>query len=157
MGASDISMGQLLLTFNDIQQLINGIDVDASEILAHMTDVHQKNRVLLVISVLYLEAMNVVVVVCSLRQAAGYQSASVHLCLPMDLIGTSVVNFFVLVSSHKTQLQICFQARGAAEDMPAAQGLGTYCCPRAPAEIVVTGQDAFCVFKVVVSVWFLFP
>ena len=40
MGTSEISMGQLLMTVNDIQQLLNGIDIYASEILAHMTDVH---------------------------------------------------------------------------------------------------------------------
>ena len=104
MGASDISMGQFSLTVNGIHQLLNGIGVDASEILAQLTDVHQKNWVLLFRSVLYLEAMNGFVVMCSERQAAGRESASVPLCLPMDLIGTSVVEFLALVSSHKTQL-----------------------------------------------------
>ena len=108
MGASDISMGQFSLTVNGIQQLLNGIGVDASEILAQLTDVHQKNWVLLFRSVLYLESMNRFVVLCSERQAAGRESASVPLCLPMDLIGTSVVEFVALVSSHKTQLRSAF-------------------------------------------------
>ena len=70
---------------------------------------HQKNRVLLVSSVLYLEAMNGVVVVCSERQAAGRESDSVPPCLPMELIGTSVVEFVALVSRHKKQLQSAFK------------------------------------------------
>ena len=109
MGASEISMGQFLLTINSIQQLLNGIYVDDSEILVHLTDVHQKNPVLPVSSVLYLEAMNRVVVVCSGRQASGRKSASVPPCLPMDLIGKSVVDFVALVFSHKTQFRSNFK------------------------------------------------
>ena len=105
MGASKISMGQFFLTVNVIQQLLDGIDVDASDILRQLADVHQKNRVLLVSSVLYLEAMNGVVVVCSGRQAAGRESSSITPCLPMELIDTSVAEIFALVSSHKTQLR----------------------------------------------------
>ena len=84
---------------------------DASEILAQLTDVHQKNRVLLVSSVLYLEAMNGVVVVCSERQDAGRESASVPPCLPMELIGTAAVDFVALVSIHKTQLRSDFKPK----------------------------------------------
>ena len=40
--------------------------------------------------------------------------------------------------------------------MPAAQVLGPYCRPRSPAEVTVAGQDAFCVFEVVVAMRFLF-
>ena len=53
-------MGQFLLTANGIQQILNGIEVD-------LTDVHQKNQFLVVSLVLYLESMNRVVVVCSGR------------------------------------------------------------------------------------------
>ena len=102
-------MGQFLLTSNGIQQLLNGIDANAYEILVQLTDVQQKNLVLLVSSVLYLEAMNRVVVVCSGRQVSGRESASVPPCLPMDLVGTSVVGFVALVSSHKTHLQSAFK------------------------------------------------
>ena len=109
MGASEISMGQFLLTVNGIQQLFNGIDVDAYEILAKLTGVQQKNRVLLVSLVLYLEYMNGVVVVCSGRQAAGGKSASVPPCLPMEIIGTSVVEFVALFYIHKTQLRSAFK------------------------------------------------
>ena len=109
--ASDIYMGQFLLTVNGINQLFNGIGVDASEILAQLTDVHQKNRVLLVRSVIYLEAMNGVIVVLSGRQAAGCKSPSVTPCLPMDLIGTSVVDFVALVSIYKTQLRDAFKPK----------------------------------------------
>ena len=87
MRASDISMGKFSMTVNGIHQLLNGIDVDASEILVQLTYVHQKNWVLLVSSVIYLEAMNGVVVVCSGRQAAGRKSASIPPCLPMELVG----------------------------------------------------------------------
>ena len=132
-------MGQFLLTINGIQQLLNGVDADAYDILAQLTDVHQKNRVLLFSSVFYLEAMNKVVFVCSGRQSAGRESASVPLCIPMELIGTSVVDFFALVSIHKTQ------------------GLGPYCLPRSPAEVAFAGQHTFCVFEVVVAMRFPFP
>ena len=108
---SEISMGQLSLTVNGIPQLLNGIDVDASEILAQLTDMHQKNRFLLVSSVLYLEAMNGFVVVCSVQKAAGRESDSVPPCLPMDLIGTSVVDFVALVSIYKTQLRDAFKPK----------------------------------------------
>ena len=40
MVASEISMGQFSMNVNGIQQLPNVIDVDASDILAQMTDVH---------------------------------------------------------------------------------------------------------------------
>ena len=70
---------------------------------------HQNNRFLLVSSVLYLEAMNGVVVACSGRQAAGRESASVPPCLLMEMIGTSVVDFVALVSSHNMQLQSAFK------------------------------------------------
>ena len=111
MGASEISMGQFLLTVNGIHQLLNGIDVNAFEILAHLTDVHQKNRVLLVSSVLYFEAMNRVFIVCSGRQAADRKSDSVSPCLPMELIVTSVVEFVALVSIHKTKLRLLSSPR----------------------------------------------
>ena len=97
-----------MLTVNSIHQILYRIDVNDSEILSQLTDVHQKNRVLLVSSVLYLEAMNGVVV-CSGRQAAGRKIASVPPCLPMDLIDTSVVDFATLVSIHKTQLRSAFK------------------------------------------------
>ena len=109
MGASEISMRQFSLTVNVIKHTLNGIDVDASEILVQLTDVHQKNRFLLFSSVLYLEAMNRVVILCSGRQAAGRESAYVPPCLPMDLIGTSVVDFVNLIFSHKTQLRSVFK------------------------------------------------
>ena len=102
-------MGQFSLTSNVIQQLLNGVDADASDFLAHLTDVHQKNRVLLISLVLYLEAMNGVVVVCLGWQAAGRESAYFPPCLPMELIGTSVLDFVALVSSHKMQLQSAFK------------------------------------------------
>ena len=102
-------MGQLSLTVNGIHQLLNGIDVNASDIRVQMTDVNQKNRFLLVSSVLYLEATNGVIVVCSGRKAAGRESDSVPPCLPMELIGTSVVEFVALVSRHKKQLQSAFK------------------------------------------------
>ena len=109
MGASDIFMGHLSLNVHGIYQLLNGIGFNDSEILVHLTDVHQKNPVLPVSSVIYLEAMNRVVVVCSGRQASGRKSASVPPCLPMDLIGKSVVDFVALVFSHKTQFRSNFK------------------------------------------------
>ena len=96
------------MTVNGIQQLLNGIVIDASEILAQLTDVHQKNRVLLVSLVIYIESMNRVDAVCSGRKAAGRKSAYVPPCLPMELIDTSVVDFVALVYSHKTQLRYAF-------------------------------------------------
>ena len=111
MGDSEISMGHFSMTVNGINQFLNGIEVNASEILVQLTDMHQKDQVLLLSSVLYLESMNEVVVVGSGRNNAGRNSASVPPCLPMDLIDTSVLYFVTLVSIHKTQLRYTFKPK----------------------------------------------
>ena len=108
-GASSVSMGQFSLTVNGIQQHLLGIDVESREILAQLTDNRAKSRVLAATSIIYLEAMNGVVVIRSGRQASGREGAAPPPCLPLQLINTSVVDFVSLVSEHKSKLRIAFE------------------------------------------------
>ena len=84
-----------------MQLLVNIIYVDAVKIAAQINP-QQVVRVLCMCGVLYVTAINGLVKILTGRQSACQELAdSAPLCLLMELIKTSVVNFVPLVGNHK--------------------------------------------------------
>ena len=104
---SSVSKGQFSVTIAGMEQLLQGIDVDAAELDAELNQ-QERSSVLAACAILYLEALCGIAVVLQGRQSAGRESAPIPPCLPLKLIKTSQVDFVSLVSSHKEQLRSAF-------------------------------------------------
>jgi hypothetical protein len=102
-----MSKGQFKVTFDGIQHLLQGIDVEAAELYT-LLDPMLKKYAIVACATHYLHAWNGMVAVLGGRQAAGRESEPQPPCLRTELLETSAVEFVSLVSSHKAQLRSAF-------------------------------------------------
>ena len=100
-----LSAGQFKVTYTGMHLLLHSIDVSAVDIAAQL-DPQQVVFIIRACGVLYVTAMKALVKILAGRQSARQELAdAAPLCLPMELIKTSVVDFVSLVRDHKERLR----------------------------------------------------
>jgi hypothetical protein len=104
LGEDTFSKGQFIVSKAGLDELIRGINVDATELYTGLDEPLQ-NTVISASAVLFLNALHGLTVVIAGRQAAGRESSPVPPCLPLELVNTSNVAFVSLVVSHKHALR----------------------------------------------------
>ena len=100
--------GQFKVTCRGMQLLLHIIDLDSVNIVAHINP-QQGVRIIHACGLLYISAMNGLVKILAGRQSDRQElEDAVPLCLPMEIIKTSVVDFMSLVGNHKDLLRSAF-------------------------------------------------
>jgi hypothetical protein len=102
-----VSKGQFSIPKVGLDVFMRGIDVVAAELYEELDEPHRVT-VTSATAVLYLHALNGLMVVIAGREAAGRESTPVPPCLPVELINTSYVDFVALVGGHKRALRALY-------------------------------------------------